>query len=127
MNNQETKHTWRLDLTDKQFNCIMRGMEFYGRLLAGQLDVLREATPQHLDYFDIEPLRARMFPELDNGQHYKWNGGSPSEWHDREMAQAYQIYREMRHQDVSARYIENTYSSPTPATPKAEQLKVTRI
>jgi len=130
MNKKQTEkpqYRWRLELTDEQFQCIARGMEFYGRILAGQLNVLDEATPQTIRYEDTDPLKLKMFPELSLNASYSWNGGSPSEWHDKEIARSYQIYREMRHQDVLARGIDNVYTSETLRTSKAEPLKVERI
>lgn len=123
-----TKRTWRLDLTDEQFDCILTGMELYHRLLCGDLNQLVDISPHGVACVQyLGTLKSRIFPELGPGETYSWNGGSPTPYFDTQQAQSYQIYREMLHRKTLAEGLHNVYSSETLRTEKAEQPKITRL
>lgn len=121
--NKKEKPTWRLDLTEEQYNCIIKGMEFYGRMIAGQLVELNHLTPTSykLAWEDLDKIKSICFPELALHQSYAWNGfDCKDEYQRQQIAQSYQIYREMEHQMVLRKGINNVYSSPTLKTDLAD-------
>lgn len=128
---EQTKRTWRIDLTDEQFRCIINGMEFYHRMMCGEISELRNITPNHRAIEKLVPeIKHAMFPELDKGQTYGWNGGHPDPWFDREQAQSYQVYREMEHQWTLREHKGedyNVYSSETLKSGKALPIIVKQI
>lgn len=124
---KQTKRTWLLKLTDSQFNCIIRGMEFYHRVMCGQVEELNYIVGHRIKRETLNEVKNQLFPELRNGENYGWDGGYVNKFVDAEQAQSYQIYREMRHQDVLLKGNNNVYTSDTLQTSKADKLIVERI
>lgn len=121
--------SWKLTLTDEQFNCIARGMEIYHRLLCGQLSELNNLSDQgDLTIEDVSHLQRQLFPQLPHGSYYKWDGSAAQgEFHEKEAAQSYQVYRAM----VYHRTIRDdkapdwsVYREPPLASNKVESIKV---
>lgn len=122
------KRTWRLDLTDEQYQCIITGMELYHRLLCGDIMELRNLSPLGNSIMPfVSDIKNKLFPELHEGETYSWDGGSEVHYFDQQQAISYQIYREMRHKAAMAAHKDNVYSTETLTTDKADPIKVTRI
>jgi hypothetical protein len=120
------KRTWILELTEEQFNCIARGMEYYHRMMCGQVDVVDDVCEERIDLSLKDELKKQMFPELELNASYGWNGTDKSLF-GKEMAISYQIYREMIHKRTVRDGLDNTYSSETLSSNKANKLIVKQI
>ena len=68
----------------------------------------------------------KMFPKLMLNESYGWNGTDNSSFGN-EMAMSYQIYREMIHKRTIRDGVDNTYSSETLSSNKADKLIVKQI
>jgi hypothetical protein len=129
MNEENIKNNallWKMELTEEQFYCIIRGMEYYHRMMCGQVDVVDDVCEEKIDLNLQNELKKQMFPNLMIDESYGWNGTDKSSFGD-EMAISYQIYREMKHKDAIERKIDNVYSSETLHSNKAVALKIERI
>ncbi len=118
--------TWILELTEEQFNCIARGMEYYHRMMCGQVDVVDDVCEERIDLSLKDELKKQMFPELMLNASYGWNGTDKSPFGN-EMSMSYQIYREMIHKRTIRDGLDNTYSSETLSSNKADKLIVKQI
>lgn len=120
------QRTWRLELTEEQFNCIARGMEYYHRMMCGQVDVVDDVCEERIDLWLKDQLKEQMFPKLTYGENYGWNGTDKSSY-GKEMARSYQIYREMIHKRTVRDGDDNVYSSETLKSGIADKLIVEQI
>lgn len=82
------KKTWILKLTDEQYDCIARGMEYYHRMMCGQVDVVDEVCKHRIDDALKMSLKNSMFPELLPSQSCGWNGSGEGQF-DKEMAMSF--------------------------------------
>lgn len=122
------KKKWRIELTEEQFNCIARGMEYYHRMMCGQVNVVDDVCDERIDDNLKYELKKQMFPKLMLNGSYGWNGTDKSHF-GKEMAQSYQIYREMLHQRAlrDCKDDWNVYLSDTLQSINADSLKVEQI
>jgi hypothetical protein len=118
--------TWKLELTEEQFNCIARGMEYYHRMMCGDDMVVDDVCENRIDDTLRKELKKQMFPELMPNESYGWNGTDKSHF-GKEMAMSYQIYREMIHKRTIRDGVDNVYSSETLSSGKADKLIVEQI
>lgn len=123
----KTKRPWTLHLTEEQFHTIINGMEFYHRMMCGQVEQIHYAPISEHSPSDetLRTLKSELFPELDPSGSYGWNGGQSHEYFDKESARSYQIYREMRHQYAVREHHDNVYAGETLQSGKADNLIVT--
>lgn len=120
---------YKLTLTEEQYNHIAWCVEVCHRIMCGDTMELRQLLPLPIDKNLIEEIKAQAFPELMPNQFYGWNGGYCNKEvsedfrnaFDKEQAQGYQIYRQMRYKQNIAKGIGGVLSSPTLTTSKAEQ------
>lgn len=124
---EKNERKWVLELTEEQFNCITIGMEFYHRMLCGQVSELNNLVPHRINADTMGEVKRQLFPELRFGESYGWNGGHENKYVDVMQAQSYQIYREMKHQNAIDKGCNNVYSSPTLQTGKAKSIIVKKI
>ena len=120
------KERWLIKLTDEQLHCIMRGMEYYHRMMCGEVDNVDIVCEHRIDSAFKDELKKRMFPKLLSSERYSWNGTDESRF-GKEMAQSYQIYREMLHQVAIRDGYKNVYLSSTLQSDKAEHLDIEQI
>ena len=121
--------TYKLTLTEEQYNHVEKCVEVVHRISCGQIDALREVLPRCPDYNTLREIKQWAFPELSYGEDYKWSGGYRNDEfgddfrnaYDKFQAQGYQIWREMEHVFVVSHGIDNVYSSPTLTTHKAKK------
>ena len=118
--------TWKLELTEEQFNCIARGMEYYHRMMCGQVDVVDDVCEEIVELSLKDELKEQMFPKLLLNASYGWNGTDKSHF-GKEMAISYQIYREMIHKRTVRDGADNVYSSETLSSGIADKLIVEQI
>jgi hypothetical protein len=120
------KERWLIKLTDEQLHCIMRGMEYYHRMMCGEIDNVDIICEHQISHTFKQMLKEMMFPELPARGSYSWNGTDESPFGD-EMARSYQIYREMLHQVTIRNGDKDVYSSPTLSSGKVESLDIEQI
>lgn len=121
--------TYKLTLTEEQYNHIKLCVETVHRIACGDLLELRSILPVVPDESLLYEIKEQSFPELARNEQYGWNGGYRGTSHNEEFrkafdkfqAQGYQIWREMEHVFVVSHNIENVYSSSTLTTSKAQQ------
>lgn len=121
--------TYRMQLTEEQYNHIIRCVEVVHRISCGDIYELRDILPICPDDILLKEIKRQSFPELAFNEQYGWNGGYRGreldceyrQAFDKFQAQGYQIYRQMRRMRNIAGGIEDVYSSPTLTTWKAEQ------
>lgn len=124
MKKKQPKRPWTLHCTEEQFHTIINGMEFYHRMMCGQVDVIDTISEHRISRETEVAVKSELFPELARGESYGWNGGQKHEYYDKESARSYQIYREMRHQYALREGHDNVYSGETLRTDKADNFIV---
>lgn len=120
---------YKLTCNEEQYNHIAWCVEVCHRIMCGDIMELRQLLPLPIDDNLLKEIKSQAFPELLPNQFYGWNGGyfikEVSEdfrkAFDKEQAQGYQIYRQMRYKQNIAKGIDNVLSSPTLTTDKAGQ------
>ena len=120
---------YKLTCNEEQYNHIAWCVEVCHRIMCGDTMEICQLLPIIIDDYLLKEVKAQAFPELMPNQHYGWNGGYCNKevnenfrktW-DKQQAQGYQIYRQMRYKQNIAKGIDNVLSSPTPTSSKAEQ------
>ena len=124
---EKSRRKWLLELTEGQYRCIVRGMEYYHRMMSGQVDVVDGVCEHRISRSTEIALKNEMFPELALGESYGWNGGQKSKYFDKESAISYQIYREMEHQWANDKDYNNVYTTGTLHSGKAEPIAIKKI
>ena len=121
--------TYKLTLTEEQYNHIAQCVETCHRIACGDIRELRDILPVCPDDSLLYEIKRQAFPELAQSEQYGWNGGYRGTTHnenfrnayDKFQAQGYKIWREMEHVFVVSHGIDNVYSSPTLTTHKAKK------
>ena len=124
---KKNNRKWLLKLTEEQYRCIIRGMEYYHRMMSGQVDVVDDVCENRISHSTEIALKNEMFPELAFNASYGWNGGQKSKYFDKEAAMSYQIYREMEHQFTVDKGFNNVYTIETLQSEKAEPIIAEKI
>ena len=127
---KQPQRPWILHLTEEQFDTIIRGVEYYHRMMCGQVEEVVNVCPHIVDESTLLQLKKEMFPELSYAESYGWDGSRKGDYFDLEMARSYQIYREMLHQQEIRKPLDmlgNVYRRETLHTEKADKLIVKRI
>ena len=122
------KKRWLIKLSDEQLMSIALGMEYYHRMMCGQVDAVDYVCGHRISNTLKNTLKEMMFPGLSFYESYNWNGdGADKSPFVKEMAQSYQIYREILHQFAIRDGDDNVYSSPTLSSDKVESLYIEQI
>ena len=124
---KKNNRKWLLKLTEEQYRCIIRGMEYYHRMMSGQVDVVDDVCENRISHSTEIALKNEMFPELALNEAYSWNGGQQNNFFDKDAAMSYQIYREMEHQWVKDKGYDNVYATETLHSGKAEPIIAEKI
>lgn len=96
---------WQITLTQRQMCLMMNALEDWHRFLCGQCSMAYATSfidsPKRMrltrDLLDCE-VKSAMFPELEPGASYSWDGGQPNTHMSEAAAMSYLLYREIRHQ-----------------------------
>lgn len=102
---------YKLTLTEEQYNHIAWCVEVCHRIMCGDTMEIRQLLPIIIDDYLPKEIKAQAFPELMPNQFYGWNGGYCNKEvsenfcnaFDKEQAQGYQIYRQMRYKQNIAK------------------------
>ena len=82
-----------MELTEEQFNCIAKGMEYYHRMMCGQVDVVDDVCRKDRSLAERSIKRNRCSQNLYGRYRMEWV--RTKALMVKEMARSYQIYREM--------------------------------
>lgn len=121
--------TYKLTLTEEQYNHIAQCVETCHRIACGDIRQLRDILPVSPDDFLLDEIKRQSFPELAFNEYYGWDGGYRGTTYNENFrkafdlfqARGYQIYREMIHVRTVTKGLDDVYSSPTLTTHKAQR------
>lgn len=108
---------YTITLNEHQFMLIIKCLEDISRFLSGQTELYftSELTDNSRELRQkLKELKPLVTPGLEPNESYDWAGNSCCNLNQQKaIAETYYLYREMLHQYVTARKMQNVYSSPT--------------